>query len=65
MIAEAIDSALTSRAKIEAMNVADRQVDLAWLAEGEKVESQMVKFQKNIDRILVSWRLTKRKRTME
>ena len=31
--AEAIDSALTSRAKIEALNVADRQVDLAWLAE--------------------------------
>ena len=29
--AEAIDSALTSRAKIEALNVADRQVDLAWL----------------------------------
>ena len=32
--AEAIDSALVSRAKIEALNVADRQIDLAWLAEG-------------------------------
>lgn len=40
--AEAIDSALTSRAKIEALNVADRQVDLAWLAEKDKVESQIV-----------------------
>ena len=52
--AEAIDSALTSRAKIEALNVADRQVDLAWLAEKDKVESQMRQFQKNIDRILMT-----------
>lgn len=52
--AEAIDSALTSRAKIEALNVADRQVDLAWLAEKYKVESQMRQFQKNIDRILIT-----------
>ena len=52
--AEAIDSALTSRAKIEALNVADRQVDLAWLAEKDKIESQMRQFQKNIDRILLT-----------
>lgn len=52
--AEAIDSALTSRSKIEALNVADRQVDLAWLAEKEKVESQMRQFQKNIDRITMT-----------
>lgn len=52
--AEAIDSALTNRAKIEALNVADRQVDLAWLAEKDKVESQMRQFQKNIDRILIT-----------
>lgn len=52
--AEAIDSALTSRTKIEALNVADRQVDLAWLAEKDKVESQMRQFQKNIDRILLT-----------
>lgn len=52
--AEAIDSALTSRAKIEALNVADRQVDLAWLAEKDKVESQMRQFQKNINRILMT-----------
>ena len=52
--AEAIDSALTSRAKIEALNVADRQVDLALLAEKDKVESQMRQFQKNIDRILIT-----------
>ena len=52
--AEAIDSALTSRGKIEALNVADRQVDLAWLAEKDKVESQMRQFQKNIDRIMMT-----------
>ncbi len=52
--AEAIYSALTSRAKIEALNVADRQVDLAWLAEKDKVESQMRQFQKNIDRITMT-----------
>ena len=52
--AEAIDSALTSRAKIEALNVADRQVDLAWLAEKDNIESQMRQFQKNIDRIMMT-----------
>lgn len=52
--AEAIDSALTSRAKIEALNVADRQVDLAWLVEKDKVKSQMLQFQKNIDRIMMT-----------
>lgn len=52
--AEAIDSALTSRAKIEALNVADRQVDLDWLAEKDKIESQMRQFQKNIDRIMMT-----------
>lgn len=52
--AEAIDSALTSRARIEVLNIADRQVDLAWLAEKDKVESRMRQFQKNIDRILMT-----------
>lgn len=50
--AEAIDSALVSRAKIEALNVADRQIDLAWIAEGDKVNGQMERFKRNIDRIL-------------
>ena len=50
--AEAIDSALVKRAKVEALNVADRQVDLAWLAEGDKVSGQMERFKRNIDRIL-------------
>ena len=47
--AEAIDSALVKRAGIEALNM----VDLAWLAEGDKVDGQMERFRRNIDRILL------------
>ena len=50
--AEAIDSALTKRAEIEALNMADRQMDLAWKVEGNKINSKMDAFKKNIDRIL-------------
>ncbi len=52
--AEAIDSALTQRARIEALNVADRQIDLAWLAEGDKLNNLLEKFKGNIDRIVPS-----------
>ena len=52
--AEAIDSALIKRTEIEALNVADRQIDLAWLAEGDKINAQMERFQRNIDRILLA-----------
>ena len=52
--AEAIDSALVKRAKVEALNVADRQIDIAWLAEGDKVGGQMERLQRNIDRILLA-----------
>ncbi len=52
--AESIDSALVKRAEIEALNVADRQIDLAWLAEGDKVSGQMERFKRNIDRILLA-----------
>lgn len=41
-----------SRAKIEALNVADRQADIAWLAEGDKINGQMERMKRNIDRIL-------------
>lgn len=50
--AEAIDSALTKRAEIEALNMADRQIDLAWKVEGSKINSKMDVFKNNIDRIL-------------
>ena len=51
--ADSIQSALTKRAEIEALNMADRQIDIAWLTEGSKITSQMEKLQKNIDRILL------------
>lgn len=52
--AEAIDSALVKRAEIEALNVADRQIDLAWQAEGDKINGQMERLKRNIDRILTA-----------
>lgn len=50
--AEKIDSALTKRAEIEALNVADRQIDLAWLAESSKINGQMDKLKANINHII-------------
>lgn len=53
--AEKLDSAMTKRAEIEALNVADRTggaLDVAWLAESDKINSKMADFKKNIDRIL-------------
>ena len=50
-IAETIDTSLTKRAEVEALNMADRQVDLAWQVEGPKIQSRMEAFRRNIDRI--------------
>lgn len=50
--AEALDSAFVKRAEIEALNMTDRQVDLAWLAEGSKLQAQLQNYQRNIQRIL-------------
>lgn len=50
--AEKIDSALTKRAEIEALNVADLQIDLAWKAEGSKINRQLDKMQANINHIV-------------
>ena len=52
--AEALDSAMTQRARSEALNVADRSggaLDAAWLAEGDKINSALDNFKKNIRRI--------------
>lgn len=52
---EALDSAMTQRARIEALNVADRSggaLDVAWLAEGDKINSALEDFEKNIRRII-------------
>ena len=49
-----IDSALCYRAKIEAMNVADRTpkaLDLAWQSEKTKIEKKFQLFRENINKI--------------
>lgn len=53
--AEQIDSSLTRRAKIEAMNIADRSggvLDAAWLSEKDKITKKQEAFKKNISLIL-------------
>jgi len=50
--ADSVEASLKKRAEIEALNMADRQVDLAWLAEGSKVTSKLSDFQTNINRIV-------------
>lgn len=54
-MSERIDSALTSRAKIEALNIADRVgglTDLAWQMEREKIENKQAQFRSNVNQIL-------------
>lgn len=48
-MADSIQSDLESRAKIEAMNIADRQIDIAWLTEGEKINSRLLAFKNNLN----------------
>lgn len=53
--AEALDSAMVARTKIEALNMADRSggaLDVAWAAEGGKITDKMGDFERNINRIL-------------
>ena len=46
--ADTIQADLESRAKIEAMNVADREVDVAWMTEGSKIEGKLHALKSNI-----------------
>lgn len=50
-IAYQIDTSLARRAEVEALNVADRQVDLAWQAEGPKIQSALDAFRRNLARL--------------
>ena len=50
--ADSIEASLKKRAEIEALNVADRQNDIAWLAEGTKLTNKLDDFQSNINRII-------------
>ena len=50
--ADSVKSSIEKRAEIEALNVADRQIDLAWVAEGTKITNKLNDFQNNINRIV-------------
>ena len=50
--ADSIEASLKKRAEIEALNVADRQIDIAWLAEGTKITNKLDDFQSNIYRFI-------------
>jgi len=52
-MANSIDTSLQNRARIEALNMADREIDLAWQTEGGKIESLIASYKKNLDRILL------------
>ena len=47
--ADSIQADMESRAKVEAANMADRQVDLAWVTEGGKIEGKLFVFKNNIN----------------
>lgn len=46
--ADSIKERLEARAKVEALNIADRQIDLAWLTEQSKIENAMTKYRNNL-----------------
>lgn len=46
--ADTIKVDLEGREKIEAKNMADRQIDLAWVTEGNKIETKLLLFKNNI-----------------
>lgn len=50
-MADTVETSLSQRARIEALNMADRKVDIAWLSEGPKIEAKLKSFQDNIGRI--------------
>lgn len=51
-VADSIKVSLEKRAEIEALNIADRQIDIAWLAEGNKISTKLSDFHTNIGRIV-------------
>ena len=50
-MADTVETSLSQRARIKALNMADRKADIAWLAEGPKIEAKLKTFQDNIGRI--------------
>lgn len=54
-MADSIRTAMEKRAEIEALNIADRSggaLDIAWMAEGDKITAKLESYKKNINRIL-------------
>lgn len=49
---ERVDSAMSQRARIEALNMLDREIDLAWQTESSKVEGKLADFERNINRLM-------------
>ena len=46
--ADSIRQRLEERAKEEAVNIADREVDLAWVSEQNKIENALMKYRNNL-----------------
>ena len=46
--ADSIKADLEGRAKVEATNIADRQIDIAWLTEGGRIQAKLRAFKSNI-----------------
>ena len=46
--ADSIKADLEAREKVEATNIADRQIDIAWLTEGERIQAKLRAFKSNI-----------------
>lgn len=46
--ADSIKADLEGRAKVEATNIEDRQIDIAWLTEGERIQAKLRAFKSNI-----------------
>ena len=64
--ADSIDNVMVHRAHVEALNIADRSMDMAWQVEGGKIESLLGKFRENIEHVTLyggtsqqyeSWRI--------
>lgn len=51
-MADSIQSYLEARAKEEALNIADRELDVAWMTEGSKIESRLLTFKNNINGLI-------------
>ena len=47
--ADSIEADLESRAKVEAANIIDREIDMAWITEGSKLEKRLMIFKNNIN----------------